>query len=257
LPVSEPLHTAAIAPAVTSNGPVGAVTNAVRILDHLASSQGPLRLTQISRPLGINTSTCLNILRTLVAEGLVRADGAAKTYGLGRRLVELAREALNHGENLGTLRPAMDSLALKYGVTLMLWGRLDADNLILLAASVGEPMRSIHVELGLRVPLLTGSMGRLFAADLGETELRKRFDAVAWQKPLPFEAYLSQVEEAGERGWALDAGYLNTAIWGISAPVAHRGAPIDRTINAALLADQRDPDAIDRIAHDLVLLGQL
>src|ERR1700756_1386642 len=76
-------------------GPVGAVTNAARILGHLGAAPGPLRLTQISRPLGINTSTCLNILRTLVAEGLVRLDGPTKTYRLGRRIVELARDALH------------------------------------------------------------------------------------------------------------------------------------------------------------------
>ncbi|MDB5396628.1 MAG: hypothetical protein JWM91_4134 [Rhodospirillales bacterium] len=237
-------------------GPVGAVANATRILGYLAEEKGPLRLTQISRPLGINNSTCLNILRTLVAEGFVRIDGAGKTYGLGRRIVELAREALNHGENLGTLRPAMDAIALKYGVTLMLWGQLDSDNLILLAASVGEPLRSIHAELGIRVPLLTGSMGRLFAAELDPVALRRQFDAIAWQKPLDFDTYLRQVEETAARGWALDAGYLNTAMWGISVPVAHPDAPLDRAINAVLLTDQRDPAAIDRIAHDLISVGR-
>lgn len=257
MPQPEALHIGPTASAAASVGPVGAVTNAARILGHLAAARGPLRLTQISRPLGMNTSTCLNILRTLVAEGLVRVDSATKAYGLGRRLVELAREALNHGENLGTLRPAMDSLALKYGVTVMLWGRLDADNLIMLAASVGEPMRSIHVELGLRVPLLSGSMGRLFAAELDALELRRKFESIAWQKPIDFDTYLHQVEEAAERGWALDAGYLNTAMWGISAPLAHPGAPLDRAISAVLLTDQRDPAAIDRIAHDLMSLARI
>lgn len=257
--MSEPVHIPpflSAAPFAEPSGPVGAVTNAARILGYLAAVKEPQRLTQISRPLGINNSTCLNILRTLVAEGFVRIDGASKTYGLGRRIVELAREALNHGENLATLRPAMDALALKYGVTLMLWARLDAENLILLAASVGEPLRSIHAELGIRAPLLTGSMGRLFAAELDQVQMRQRFDAIAWQKPLDFDTYLRQVEEATARGWALDAGYFNTAMWGISVAVAHPGAPPDRAISAVLLTDQRDPAAVDRIAHDLMSIGR-
>ena len=53
----------------------------------------------------------------------------------------------------------------------MLWGRLDADNLILLSAVVGEPLRSVHVEIGMRVPLLAGSMGRLFASSMKPEEL--------------------------------------------------------------------------------------
>ncbi len=233
------------------------MTNAARILGHLAASRGPLRLTQISRPLGINTSTCLNILRTLVTEGFVRVDAATKTYGLGRRIVELARDALNHGENLGALQPAMERLAQRYGITVMLWGRLDPEHLILLATAVGEPLRSIHVELGMRVPLLTGSMGRLFAAELdGGGRFSRMFDAIKWQKPLDFETYLQQVEMAADRGWVLDAGHFNTAMWGIAAPVAHLGTPLDRAINAVLLTDQRDPAAIDRIAHDLIAVGR-
>ena len=252
MPDSQPILSQLNPPA----GPVGAVTNAARILGHLGAAQTPLRLTQISRPLGINTSTCLNILRTLVAEGFVRIDGAAKTYGLGRRIVELARDALYLGENLGELRAAMEALALKYGVTVMLWGRLGAEHLILLAAAVGEPLRSIHAELGMRVPLLTGSMGRLFAAEMNLQQMRRMFDVIAWQKSLDFETYTRQVAEAAERGWALDDGYLNTAMWGIAVPVPHPGAPLDRILSAVLLTDQRDPSAIDRIAHDLIAVGR-
>jgi DNA-binding IclR family transcriptional regulator len=239
-----------------TNGPVGAVTNAARILGFLAEARAPLRLTQISRPLGINTSTCLNILRTLAAEGLVRVDAAAKTYGLGRRLVELARDTLNHGENLGALRPAMEALAQRHGITVMLWGRLDADRLILLSAAVGEPLRSIHVELGMTVPLLTGSMGRLFAAGMDPAEMRRRFDAIDWKRPLDFDAYGQQVDEAAAHGWSLDAGYLSPGIWGASAPVPHPGGALDRVVSVVLLDDAPDAEAIERIAHELISVSR-
>jgi DNA-binding IclR family transcriptional regulator len=246
----------ALEPPSPTAGPVGAVASAARILGHLGQAEGPLRLTQISRPLGINTSTCLNILRTLVAEGFVRLDGPTKTYALGRRIVELARGALNRGENLASLRPGMDAIARRYGVTVMLWGRLDPENLILLAASGGEPLRSIHVELGIRVPLLTGSMGRLFARGLEPARIRRLLERVSWQNPPGFDAYLGQVAEAAERGWALDAGNQNAAMWGISAPVAQAEGPLDRALSAVLLNDQRDPEAISRLGHDLAALGR-
>ncbi len=242
---------------IAKDAPVGAVANAARILGHLAAAKVPLRLTQVSRPLGINTSTCLNILRTLAAEGLVRADAAAKTYALGRRLVELARDALSYGENLGALRPAMGRLAQKYGITIMLWGRLEAEHLILLAAAVGEPLRSIHVELGMRVPLLTGSMGRLFATELDRATVRRLFDAVTWQKPVDFAHYLEEVAEASARGWALDAGSFNSAMWGLSAHASPPGAALDRVISAVLFADQHDAATIERIAEELLAVGRV
>jgi DNA-binding IclR family transcriptional regulator len=252
----DPTTLADFTPPSDSIGPVGAVTNAARILGHLGAAPGPLRLTQISRPLGINTSTCLNILRTLVAEGLVRHDAATKTYRLGRRIVELARDALNREDNLGSLRQAMDVLARKHGITIMLWGRLDAESLILLAASVGEPLRSIHAEIGIRVPLLMGSMGRLFAAELDAIGLKRRFDALAWQQPLDFHAYLRQVAEAAERGWALDAGHQHTGLWGVSAPISHPGTRLDRVVSAVLFTDQQETASIERIAQDLLMLAR-
>lgn len=250
------MTSAELAKFTEAQGPVGAVTNAARILGHLGAAPGPLRLTQISRPLGINTSTCLNILRTLVAEGLVRPDAATKTYRLGRRIVELARDALNREDNLGSLRQAMEALARKHGITIMLWGRLDAENLILLAASVGQPLRSIHAEIGIRVPLLMGSMGRLFAAELDAIGLKRRFDALTWQQPLDFETYLRQVAEVAERGWALDAGYQHTGLWGISAPISHPGARLDRVVSAVLFTDQQEAAPVERIAQDLLMLAR-
>jgi DNA-binding IclR family transcriptional regulator len=236
--------------------PVGAVANAARILGYLGAAKAPLRLTQISRPLGINTSTCLNILRTLAADGLVRVDVGHKTYGLGRRIVELARDVLDHGENLGALRPAMEALARRYGITVMLWGRLDPEHLILLATAVGEPLRSIHVEVGMRVPLLTGSMGRIFATGLDRPTLRRLFGDVIWQRALDFESYLREVATASDRGWSLDAGHFNTAMWGLSAPVSRHGARVDQVISAVLLADQHDSSTIDLIAQELLTIGR-
>ena len=236
---------------------VGAVTSATRILSFLGAAKAPLRLTQISRPLAINTSTCLNILRTLVAEGFVRVDPGAKTYRLGRRIVELARDVLNHGEDVGALRPAMEDLAEKYGITVMLWGKLGSEHLILLAAAVGKPLSSIHASLGMRVPLLSGSMGRLFAADLDAVTLRRMYNVIEWDRPVGLDTYLRQVEEAAERGWAVDEGYFNTAMWGLSAPVPHPGAPLDRVISGVLLSEQHDPATIEQIARDLIAAARI
>ena len=237
--------------------PVGAVASAARILSFLGAAKAPLRLTQISRPLEINTSTCLNILRTLVAEGFVRIDPGTKTYRLGRRIVELARDVLNHGEDVGALRPAMEELAQKYGITVMLWGKLGTDHLILLAAAIGKPLSSIHASLGMRVPLLSGSMGRLFAVDLDTATLRRMYQVIEWDRPVGLEIYMRQVKEAAERGWAVDEGYFNTAMWGLSAPVPHPGAPLDRVISGVLLSEQHDPGMIEQIARDLIAAARI
>ena len=81
--------------------PVGALVHALRILRHLAAQGTAEGVTTIARATGVNGSTCYNILRTLVAEGVVIFDPATKTYRLGLGLVELAVGVL--GANPGDL----------------------------------------------------------------------------------------------------------------------------------------------------------
>src|ERR1700694_5800610 len=55
------------------------VDNAIRIMRHLSISGRAHTLTRIARDLGINPSTCFNILRTLTAAHMIEFDLEAKT----------------------------------------------------------------------------------------------------------------------------------------------------------------------------------
>jgi hypothetical protein len=82
-----------------------AVSQAARILRCLSTAPAPLGVSAVARELGLSPSSCFNILRTLVAEGLLAFDPVAKTYSLGLGLVEIASSALGMGY-LDLIRPA-------------------------------------------------------------------------------------------------------------------------------------------------------
>lgn len=54
-------------------------------------------MSQVSRALEMNGSTCFNILKTLERERILNYDTATKTYELGHHLVELASVVDDHG----------------------------------------------------------------------------------------------------------------------------------------------------------------
>ena len=62
------------APPAASPKLVGALVGGLRILRHLTDQPAPLGVTRIARDLQLNASTCFNLLRTLVHEGLVNFD---------------------------------------------------------------------------------------------------------------------------------------------------------------------------------------
>jgi DNA-binding IclR family transcriptional regulator len=110
---------------------VPAVAAAIRILRHLAVAPAPLGVTPLARALGLNTSTCFNILRTLAQGELVRFDADAKTYALDLGLVDLARAAFARGAEIAQAQPMMRQLALRHGVTVTLWRPAGPDRMVL------------------------------------------------------------------------------------------------------------------------------
>lgn len=233
---------------------VGAVLSAARILRYLGDQDEPVRLVRIASALGINPSTCLNILRTLTDEGLVCQQVSGKVYSLGPGLIELAHRELRRGEDLNLIRPMIDRLARKRRVSILLWRRIGHDVLVLAACAVSDAVLHIRGDVGVQVPLLTGSMGRILASSggLDDTMLRECFAKVEWQKSIDFDTYMEQVEQARVRGWSVDSGYTSSTLSGLSAPIPNLGAPTERVLTATFLAEQFSDHELEAIARDLV-----
>ena len=68
-------------------------------------------LSEIAGAVSIPTSTCLNLLRTLVHFGLLSFDANTKQYRLGWALFELGSRAADHLSHVEVLRPHLSALA--------------------------------------------------------------------------------------------------------------------------------------------------
>jgi len=237
-------------------GEVPAVAAAIRILRHLAASRAPQGVTPLARALGLNTSTCFNILRTLAQGELVRFDPEAKTYALDLGLVDLARAAFAQGTELGQVLPLMRQLALRHGVTVTFWRPTGPDRMMLTLVAESDQVMRIRMSVGQRLPLLIGAMGRLAAAfgGLEEAELRRRFETLRWRRSFPFESFLEHVEETRRRGWALDEGHYVEGVTTLSAPVREPAGL--SALSATMFGEHHGAAALERIGGDLVLLSR-
>jgi len=238
--------------------PVGALVNALRILRHLSALGRPAGVNAIARATGVNPSTCFNILRTLTAEGLVSFDAGAKTYRPALGLVELAVGVL--GTNPGDLiRPELERMALQYGVLMCLWHITGDERVVLIERAFDPAATRVDLPLGKRLPIYTGGVGRILAAQrrLSETEIRRHFDALRWQAPPPsFEAYLASVAEAGRLGYAVDLGQLYIGVDVVGALIVDAGGIPRYGMSSISLAGQMDEAARRAIGEDLFLTGR-
>lgn len=229
---------------------VNSVVKAVGILRHLAQARQPEGVNAIARQVGINPSSCFNILKTLAFEEFVRFDKDAKTYSLGVGVIDLAVSALDPEAGFLRARPILDRLARSYGVTCGLWRR-QGSRLILLGTAESENFARIRFSPGNRLPMYIGAMGRCIVAHLGlsEEEIAKAVVGVKWAAPPRLDRYLGEVRSAAEEGYAIDDGDFLQGVTSVAAPLISRDGTITHCIAATTFKGHLDTAGLKRLGQ--------
>ena len=77
------------------------INRSVDILEYVANEVNrPKLMGNIAHDLKLNTSTCANIIKTLVNRGLLRKAGEEKGYLIGSRLIEISNGSLGFSDLL-------------------------------------------------------------------------------------------------------------------------------------------------------------
>lgn len=237
---------------------VGAVVNALRILQFLAASDAPVGVAVVARGTKISTSTCFNILRTLARARFVSFHPTEKTYALGLAMAELASGLLgvSHAE---LIRPELERLALNYETLILLWRVTDDNHLVLIDRAHSQTAIRVEIGVGYRIPMLAGAVGRCVAAalPLPPAEMRRRFAALRWQSPPTFAAYQADVARAREIGWALDDGKLYRGLVTVAAAVLDQKGRPRFGFSGVSIAGQQTQARLDDLGRDLRDLAAL
>lgn len=234
------------------------VSNAIHILRYLGRAPGARSVTQIARALSINPSTCFNILRTLAFEGVIEFNAQAKSYRIGIGLLKLVRNIVVEDAHVAAVRPLMRELAERHNVTLTLWRVITRDREMLVAVESTSTAIRIEVNLGQRIPVLLGASGRAMLQSLGltKTEARDAFRYLRWARPLNFETYWRQAEEAAGRGWATDDGYYSAGTTSVATPVFDTAGRPAYALVAMMFRSQHGTQRIADIGGDLADLSR-
>lgn len=204
-----------------------AISRAAAVLRLLGKSESPLPLQAIAKELGIVPSTCLYVLRALVAEDLVAFDPDTKRYALDAGVLTLARQWLRRNRFADLAQPVLDRLAHGYGVTMLGVQIIGLDRIVTVAAAQSGGFQ-LNVQVGSRFPALLSATGRAIAAfgDYPEDELRTRFERLRWEEPPSFAEWQEQVAQTRRQGFGIDEGNYISGVTVLAAPVwKGRGRP--------------------------------
>ena len=211
-----------------------AISRAAAVLRLLGRSDAPMGVQSIARELGLVPSTCLHVLRALVAEEFVSFDPATKRYSLEAGVLTLARHWLRRNQFNHLAQPMLDRIAQKHDVTMLGVHIVGLDHIIVVAVSQAGSNLQLSTQIGSRFPALISATGRCIAAfgDHSQEELKTRFKTLRWDEPPSFEDWQAQVKQARAHGYAVDAGNYMTGVTVVAAPVWKTRA----TLSHALVA---------------------
>ncbi|MFC6620361.1 IclR family transcriptional regulator [Novosphingobium panipatense] len=204
-----------------------AIARAAAILRLLGKRGSPMGVQAIARELGLVPSTCLYVLRALVAEEFVAFDPDTKRYALDAGVLTLARAWLRRDRFNDLAQPALDRLAREFGTTTLGVQVFGLDHIIVTAMSQSGQNFQLSTQVGSRFPALVSATGRCIAAFGGyaPADLKSRFDQLRWDEPPAWEDWLAQIEDARQSGVAVDAGNYLSGVTVIAAPVWKGGRP--------------------------------
>jgi DNA-binding IclR family transcriptional regulator len=234
------------------------VTRAVAILRLLGRSEEPLGVNAIARALELIPSTCLHILRVLVAEELVGFDPSTKRYQLAAGLVSLARSALRGTGLAEVAQPELDRLSRRYGITAAGVQVLGLEHIVVVAISRSDHALRLHVDVGSRFPALLSASGLCIAAFGAHPwpALERHFRGLRWDQPPALETWRAAIETTRREGYAVDEGHYLRGVTVVAAPVAGAGDAVRHVVVAVGVSEQIRQIGVGALGQELRALGE-
>jgi DNA-binding IclR family transcriptional regulator len=211
-----------------------AISRAAAVLRLLGKSDTPLGVQAIARELGLVPSTCLYVLRALVAEEFVAFDPDTKRYSLEAGVLTLARHWLRRNRFNDLVQPILDRVGQTFDVTMLGVQIVGLDHIIVVAVSQSRHDFQFSTQIGSRFPALISATGRCIAAfgDHGAAELEARFRTLRWDEPPSFEEWQAQICQTRVQGFAVDAGNYISGVTVLAAPVWRTRAKLSHALVA-------------------------
>lgn len=249
--------------AEATRGNTATVAGALRtmaVLEFVCTARRSVSPTEIANATRMNPSTAFNLVRTLVGAGYLQLAAGTRRYTVGPALRALSRQVIEQPQPDDLARAPMQDLANRFGVAVSLWHRVSRYSMMLLVAAQSETATRIQVSVGVKIPVLHGSIGRVMANDAGLSvaERRQIFDVVNFERPPSYRTFLAQARTAATRGWSLDDGNVRRAVTSVSVPVRLRNkAELEYVCTSTMFRHQLEGGALDELARAMMALAGL
>jgi IclR family transcriptional regulator, KDG regulon repressor len=231
------------------------VDTAARVLELLSRYRTrSATLSEIAAALGVSKTTCLRVVRTLVAHGLLAQEEHSKRYRLGYFAVVLGARAEEGLDALQRVRPLLAEAAERTGLTAAFVQRVSADRMMYVAKEQG-PSAHVTVSVGNRFPILSVSYGKWVLAFTDEAEreqlLAGGLPQVTRHTVTDAAAYRAQVAALGPGDVVVSRNEYVNGVHAVSCPVLDSRSRLEGVLVVLGLSEALGPAEAGHV-HDVM-----
>jgi IclR family transcriptional regulator, KDG regulon repressor len=204
-------------------GGIQSLERAFAILEDVARSRDGISLAELSKHLGLHTSTTFHLVQTMVSLGYVRQVRETRRYRIGRPLFALAAAARDEIELVSMATPVLEELSAESGETGH-FGVWSGGAVLVLAKTPGAGAFQIAGTAGVVRPAYATGLGKALLAALSPQQL-ERFLATTELRPLTPKTLVEpdrlrhQLDEIRRNGIAFDDGEFDVEVRCVAAPI--------------------------------------
>lgn len=204
-------------------GGVQSIERAFAILEEVARHRDGIRLGDLSRQVGLHTSTTFHLVKTMLLLGYLRQMPDDKTYRIGTPLFKLAASCLDEVEMTAIAKPILEDLSLATGESSHFAIR-SGDDIVVLARTAGSGAFQLMDRVGAVRPAHCTALGKILLAAYDESQLRAFLER---RPPVPYTPksitdaglLVDEIAAVRRNGIAYDDSEFNAEARCVAVPV--------------------------------------
>jgi IclR family transcriptional regulator, KDG regulon repressor len=219
----------------------------ITILDCFTQQTPEMGTREVARRLSMSSTTAGRLLGALGEAGVLQQNPTTRAYSLTGRVLAWSGAYLSNLDVRNKALFSMQQLAEQTGETISLYKIEGLERVCVERIESQHRVRSMVI-LGERMPMQTGTTGRVLLACLPGPQLDAMLTALASRYPDPVLADLGmfrqQLERVRQDGYALAIGEFRPEASAISAPVWNAAGECEAAICISGPTQRFEPDQL-------------
>lgn len=224
------------------------------ILNCFTPETPTLRITDITKRVGMTQSNVSRLVNTMVVYGFIEKNDESGYYQLGKRIITLSSVALNHSEIRCQALPELYRLEQEFKVGANL-AVLANDEMYYLAHVDSRTSPRMYTMVGYTSPLHCTAIGKILLASMQEAEIARILKEKGMRSYTPqtitsYEAMMEQIERIRKKGYSVEYGERSFGSSCIAAGIRGRSGKIIAGISVSgKFCDLNMSDHEEEVAH--------